>query len=146
MKCVFHASGVADSECKLKTSKVFTLVPKLKLVNGPGAKLLLRKNRCTWRSPDLDKAELCDKIWFPSSSLGTLLAGEALLRHLLAPRPHEKPLYHQGARSPLLHHLHRGPMDSPLHPETTIFVILSGAKNLSRQATEIRNEAALRSE
>ena len=57
---------------------------------------------------------------FPSSSLGTLLAGEALLRHLIAPRPHEKPLYHQRTRRPLLRHLHGGPMDSPLHPDFDI--------------------------
>jgi len=34
----------------------------------------------------------------------------------------------------------------PLSNQKTIFVILSAAKNLAFQATEIRNEAALHSE
>jgi hypothetical protein len=62
--------------------------------------------------------EITSFLSFPSSSLGTLLAGEALLRHLIAPRPHEKPLGHQRTRRSVLHHLHGGKMDSPLHPET----------------------------
>jgi hypothetical protein len=41
--------------------------------------------------------EFC--LSFPISSLGTLLAGEALLRHLIAPWPHEKPLYHRDFKS-----------------------------------------------